>query len=84
MATVGSLLAEHVTLQVRSVDRLFLQAYVPKLMAAPTSPRSSAPVVRFRWGESKEELARPYFEQAEREGRFGVVLIGVAGERARV
>lgn len=32
MATIVSLLREHVTLQVRSVDRLFLQAYVPRLM----------------------------------------------------
>ncbi len=32
MATISSLLADHVTLQVRSVDRLFLQGYVPKLM----------------------------------------------------
>jgi hypothetical protein len=40
--------------------------------------------VRFGSGESKEEIARPYFEQAEREGRFGVVLIGVAQERAWV
>ena len=32
MATISSLLRDHVTLQVRSVDRLFLHAYVPKLM----------------------------------------------------
>ena len=31
MATISSLLADHVTLQVRSVDRLFFQAYVPRL-----------------------------------------------------
>ena len=40
MATIASLLRDHVTLQVRSVDRLFLQAYVPKLM-------TSFQVVRF-------------------------------------
>ncbi len=34
MATISSLLADHVTLQVRSVDRLFLQGYVPGLMTA--------------------------------------------------
>ena len=34
MATISSLLADHVTLQVRSVDRLFLQGYVPRLMTA--------------------------------------------------
>ena len=33
MATISSLLADHVTLQVRSVDRLFLQGYVPRLMS---------------------------------------------------
>jgi hypothetical protein len=32
VATIASLLADHVTLQVRSVDRLFLQGYVPRLM----------------------------------------------------
>ena len=31
MATISSLLAEHVTLQVRSVDRIFLAGYVPRL-----------------------------------------------------
>jgi hypothetical protein len=32
VATISSLLADHVTLGVRSVDRLFLQGYVPRLM----------------------------------------------------
>jgi hypothetical protein len=32
VATIASLLADHVTLRVRSVDRLFLQGYVPRLM----------------------------------------------------
>jgi hypothetical protein len=40
VATIASLLRERVTLRVRSVDRLFLQAYVPKLM-------TSFQVVRF-------------------------------------
>src|SRR6266496_4022807 len=34
MATIRSLLSEHVTLQVRSVDRILLHAWVPKLMSA--------------------------------------------------
>ncbi len=116
MATVASLLRDRVTLDVRSVDRLFLQAYVPKLMSegllvrflldrgfripSPAllgkigqayvraierfAKRNGIPVVHFQRRESKEEVARPYFERAEREGRFGVVLIGVAQERARV
>jgi len=114
VATIASLLRDHVTLQVRSVDRLFLQGYVPKLMTgfqvvrflldrgfnipSPVllakigrayvaaidgfAERHRIPVVRFAKGESKEQLARAYFEAAEREGRFGVVLIGVAQEKA--
>ena len=31
MFTISSLLSEHVTLQVRSVDRIFLAGYVPRL-----------------------------------------------------
>ena len=31
MATISSLLADHVSLQVRSVDRIFLAGYVPRL-----------------------------------------------------
>jgi hypothetical protein len=31
VATISSLLADHVTLQVRLVDRLFFQAYVPRV-----------------------------------------------------
>lgn len=33
MATIRSLLRDRVSLQVRSVDRIYLQAYVPKLMS---------------------------------------------------
>jgi hypothetical protein len=101
---------------VRSVDRLVLHAYVPRLMSEGQLVRvlldrrftipspallgrigrgyvraidrfadeNAIPVVRFGKGESKEELVRPYVEQVKREGRFGVVLIGVAQERARV
>jgi hypothetical protein len=39
------------------------------------------PVLRFGKGESKEQIARQFFRAAEREGRFGVVLIGVAQEK---
>ena len=114
MATIASLLRDHVTLRVRSVDRLFLQGYVPRLMTEGMVVRflldhgnpipspallgrigrayvkqverfaaeHEIPVVRFRKRESKEETARRYFERAEAEGRTGVVLIGVAQERA--
>ncbi|HEY8236320.1 MAG TPA: hypothetical protein VIF85_06750 [Gaiellaceae bacterium] len=116
MATIRSLLRDRVTLRVRSVDRLFLQAYVPRLMSegllirflldrgfpipSPAllgkigaryvraierfADHNEIPVVHFERRESKEEVARPYFERAEREGRFGVVLIGVVQERTRV
>lgn len=116
MATIRSLLRDRVTLQVRSVDRIYLQAYVPKLMSdgqvirflldrgfpipSPAllgkngrayvaaierfAEQNRIPIVRFERGESKEKRARPYLEQAEREGRFGCVMIGVAQERARV
>jgi hypothetical protein len=116
VATITSLLRDHVTLQVRSVDRLFLQGYVPRLMCQGQLIRflldrgnpipspallgkigrayvaaidrfaldNEIPVVRFGKRESKEEVARPYLERAAREGRFGVVLIGVAQERASV
>jgi hypothetical protein len=33
VATISSLLADHVSLRVRSVDRLFLQGYVPRLQS---------------------------------------------------
>jgi hypothetical protein len=114
VATIASLLRDHVTLQVRSVDRLFLQAYVPRLMTgfqvvrflldrgftipSPVllaklgrayvaaidrfAERHEIPVVRFAKGASKEQIARSYLDAAERQGRFGVVLIGVAQEKA--
>jgi hypothetical protein len=39
------------------------------------------PVVRFRRGEAKERIARPYQLAAAAEGRSGVVLLGKAQER---
>ena len=115
MATISSLLADHVTLRVRSVDRILLAGYVPRLAcdgllvrflldrAAGTVPSpailgrigrgyvqavdrfaldNEIPVVRFAKGDCKEDLARPYLRAAERQRRFGVVLIGVAQEKA--
>ncbi len=40
------------------------------------------PVVRFKKDEVKEQTARRYMHKAEREGRFGVVMISVCQERA--
>jgi hypothetical protein len=113
VATISSLLADHVTLQVRSVDRLFFQGYVARLQTQfevirflldrgfpIPSPAvlgrigreylsavesfivaHQIPVVRFHRGDVKEEIAREYFKAAEREGRFGVVMVGIAQER---
>ncbi len=42
---------------------------------------SGVPVVRFRRGESKEEIARPFQDEAAAAGRSGLVLVGKAQER---
>lgn len=42
------------------------------------------PLIHFEKGMRKEEVARPYLEAAERERREGVVLVGLAQERAQV
>jgi hypothetical protein len=116
VATISSLLADHVTLRVRSVDRLFLQGYVPRLQTQGQVIRflldrgfpipspavlgkigrayveaidrfrleQDIPVVRFKKGEVKEEIAREHFKRAERDGRFGVVMVGVAQEKTPV
>jgi len=113
VATISSLLAEHVTLQVRSVDRLFFQGYVPRLQTQFQVIRflldrgfpipspvvlgrigrqymravenfivaRGIPRVRFQKDDVKEQIAREYFKAAERDGRFGVVMVGVAQER---
>jgi hypothetical protein len=113
VATISSLLADHVSLQVRSVDRLFLQGYVPRLMTEGQVIRflldrgfpipspavlgkigrdyvnqinqyivdHEIPTVRFVKGDVKEEIAREHFRKAEREGRYGVVMVGIAQEK---
>ena len=113
MATISSLLADHVTLQVRSIDRLFLQGYVPRLMSDGQVIRflldrgfpipspavlgkigrdyvnqindyiaaNQIPTVKFVKGDVKEEIARKNFQQAEREDRYGVVMVGIAQEK---
>lgn len=113
MATIASLLRERVTLQVNSVDRIFLAGYIPKLRSEEQvvrflfdrgfpipslaalgkngaayvraidrfAARHRIPLVHFKKGESKELQARFYTQKAERDGRFGVVMIGVAQEK---
>ena len=115
MADYGTLLRDRVTLKCGSIDRIFLQAYVPKLQTVgqvctflrwrrkfkiPSSAafgklgdewvkrvhefakRNEIPVVHFKKGQNKEELARPYMEAAAQEGKDRVVLIGIAQEKA--
>src|SRR5882724_8986633 len=95
MADYGTLLRDHVTLKCGSFDRIFLQAYVPKLQTVgqvctflrwrrkykiPSSAafgkigenwvkrvhefakQNEIPIVHFKKGQNKEELARPYQE----------------------
>jgi hypothetical protein len=115
VATISSLLADHVSLRVRSVDRILLAGYVPRLQsegllvrflnerAGGTIPSPAIlgkigdayveeinafakareiPVVRFTKDMVKEDVARPYMQAAEQEGRSGVVMLGVAQEKA--
>jgi hypothetical protein len=42
---------------------------------------TGVPVVRFRRGESKEDVARPFQDEALSAGRSGLVLVGKAQER---
>lgn len=42
------------------------------------------PLIHFERGQRKEAVALPYFQAAERQGRYGPVLIGVSQERANV
>ena len=111
MATISSLLADHVSLRVRSVDRIFLAGHVPRLQpdrmlvgflnqrAGGTIPSPAMlgkilrayvkeinafakareiPVVRFTNDMVKEDVARPHMQKAQRAGRSGVVMLGVA------
>jgi hypothetical protein len=114
MATIESVLRERVTLAIRSVDRIFVAAFVPRLQCEGQvvrflldrgypipSPaalgklgqayvraierfavKNRVPVVHFAKGASKEDVAARYMRAAEREGRFGVVMVGIAQEKA--
>ena len=121
MGTVASLLADHVSLRLGSVDRVGVGGFIPALQhegglikfllhrASLLGHRNlpspallghnhdrmvrdldrfvtehELPVVRFRRGEGKEQIARPYQLAAAAEGRRGVVLVGKAQERMEV
>ena len=112
MATVASLLRDRVSLQVNSVDRIFLAGYVPKLQSEgmvvrflldrgfpipspaalgkigqPMCARSSGSLPsrgsRSCISRGRVQGARrpAVYVKAERDGRFGVVMIGVAQEK---
>jgi hypothetical protein len=118
MADYATLLRDHVSLTVRSVDRFFLQGYIPQLQTVgqvckflrwqrrvpiPSSAAfgkigdvyvkdiqtfakvNDVPLVHFKKGENKEQMARPLIDAAARAGADGaVVLIGVAQEKTPV
>lgn len=63
MATIQSLLGERVTLEVRSVDRVFLAGYVPKLQC-------EGQVVRFLLGHTQGTIPSPAIL-----GRIGRVYV---------
>ena len=118
METVARLLADHVSLRLRCVDRIGVAGYVrdlchegglvkfllhrASLVGRQNIPspallghihdrlvadlerfvaEGDLPVVRFRRGESKEQIARPYQLAAAAAGRPGLVLVGKAQER---
>ena len=58
------------------------QAYVKAIHRF--AEEHNIPVVHFKKGENKEEMARPYLEAAAKEGQERVVLIGIAQEKASV
>jgi hypothetical protein len=113
MPNVAELIKDHVTLTVDCVDRVYLNAYVPRLQASggvvsflrhrgqrvlspaifgqitaafKTGLRSWAdqqaiPWLEFKKGQRKDDVVQPY---RDRFGASeGVVLIGVAQERAK-
>ena len=121
MGTIASVLADHVSLRTRCVDRIGVAGYVPNLMhegglvafllhrASLVGDRNipspallghnhdrlvaeldrfvaerELAVVRFRRGDAKESIARPFQLAAATVGRTGVVLVGKAQERTDI
>jgi hypothetical protein len=112
MPNVAELIKEHVTLTVECVDRLYLNAYVPRLQSGggvvgflrqrgQTIPSPAVfgqitatfktelrawcrareiPWIEFKKGERKDDVVEPY--RRSFINRTGVVLVGVAQERA--
>jgi hypothetical protein len=113
MPNVAEILQQHTSLNLRCVDRLYLNGYVPLLqqpggvirflrearecrIPSPAvfgqmtqdfkerlrgwAERQEIPWIEFRKGERKDELVQRYRDRFD--GAHGVVLIGVAQERA--
>ena len=111
--SVAELVDGHATLEVECLDRVYLNAYVPKLQTSGgavwflrehlgnpiPSPAifsrignqfrddvkaftaaNGIPVLRFGKGDRKIDVVRPLLAAAERNGRPGVVAVGVAQE----
>lgn len=114
MPNVAEIIREHVTLEVKCVDRLYLNAYVPRLQSeggvvgfllharGQTIPSPAGfgqiteafkgrlrtwcqgkgiPWIEFKKGERKDEVVQPYRDRFTAPS--GVVLVGVAQERAK-
>jgi hypothetical protein len=110
---VAEIIKDHVTLEVRCIDRLYLNAYVPRLqsgggvvdflvrgcgqkIASPAilgqitdafktrlrawADQHQIPWIEFRKGDRKDAVVQPYRDRCRQAS--GVVLIGVAQERA--
>ena len=113
MVKVGEVLEGHVTLEIESLDRIYLNGYVPTLQVAGQvvtfmtrhlgrpipSPAifeqigtrfraevkdfaaaHNIPIIRFIKGERKIDRMLPLLQAADKQGRCGVVAIGVAQE----
>jgi hypothetical protein len=113
MPNVAEIIKDHVTLEVRCIDRLYLNAYVPRLqsgggvvdflvrgcgqkIASPAllgqitkafterlrtwAAQHKIPWIEFQKGERKDAVVQRYRDRCQKAS--GVVLIGVAQERA--
>ena len=113
MPNVAELIKDHVTLTVDSIDRVYLNGYVPSLYSSggvvsflrrrgATIPSPAlfrqitetfkdelrvwcdaqdVPWIEFKRGERKDDIVEPYRRRFK--GTSGVVLVGVAQERAK-
>jgi hypothetical protein len=113
--SVADVLAQHVTLEVEAIDRMYLNVYIPQLqreqgvasffrfhrghpfassvLMDPISKafvtaleqfarREKIPVVQFRKGQRKDDIAAHHFNQFTKTE--GVVFIGKAQEKTPV